>query len=196
MVVTGSATNSVFSAENMGTGTNLSLAQIEALPSIGRNIQDYMRLDPRISQVSKADGAISAMGQNTRFNAIRIDGVSTNDPFGLESNNLPTERQPVSMDAIEEINIGLANYDVTTSGGTGAVVNAVTKSGTNDFHGSVYGLYRDHNMVGEDRDGRDFTGFKDERPTASRSAARSSRTSCSSSSTTRSSSAAPRVRIC
>ncbi|WP_414648103.1 TonB-dependent receptor [Dokdonella sp.] len=163
VVVTGSATNSVFSAENMGTGTNLSLAQIEALPSIGRNIQDYMRLDPRISQVSKADGAISAMGQNTRFNAIRIDGVSTNDPFGLESNNLPTERQPVSMDAIEEINIGLANYDVTTSGGTGAVVNAVTKSGTNEFHGSVYGLYRDHNMVGEDRNGRDFTGFKDEK---------------------------------
>ena len=121
--------NSVFSAEKMGTGSNITNAEIQALPSIGRNIQDYMRLDPRIAQVSKADGAISAGGQNTRFNAIRIDGVATNDPFGLESNNFPTERQPVSMDAIEEINIGLANYDVTTTGGTGAVVNAVTKSG-------------------------------------------------------------------
>ena len=162
IVVTGTI-NSVFSAEKMGTGTNLNNQQIQALPSIGRNIQDYMRLDPRIAQVSKADGTISAGGQNTRFNAIRIDGVSTNDPFGLESNNFPTERQPVSMDAIEEINIGLANYDVTTTGGTGAVVNAVTKSGTNEFHGSVYGVYRNDNMVGDDRNGKDFTGFKDEK---------------------------------
>jgi hypothetical protein len=162
IVVTG-AGNPIFSAEKMGTGTNLSNEQIQALPSIGRNIQDYIRLDPRIAQVSKADGAISAGGQNTRFNAIRIDGVATNDPFGLESNNFPTERQPVSMDAIEEINIGLANYDVTTTGGTGAVVNAVTKSGTNDFHGSVYGVYRSDNMVGDDKNGNDFTGFKDEK---------------------------------
>ena len=162
IVVTGNA-NSIFSAEKMGTGTNISNQQIQELPSIGRNIQDYIRLDPRIAQVSKSDGAISAGGQNTRFNAIRIDGVATNDPFGLEGNNFPTERQPVSMDAIEEINIGLANYDVTTTGGTGAVVNAVTKSGTNDFHGSVYGVYRNDNMVGEDRNGNDFTGFKDEK---------------------------------
>ncbi|MGN0863474.1 MAG: carboxypeptidase regulatory-like domain-containing protein, partial [Stenotrophomonas koreensis] len=125
----------IFSANKMGTGTNLNRDMIEAMPSANRNIQDYMRLDPRISQVSKADGAISAGGQNTRYNAIRIDGIGAADPFGLESNGLPTERQPVSMDAIEEINIDLANYDTTISGGTGAVVNAVTKSGTNEFHG-------------------------------------------------------------
>src|SRR5690606_32700829 len=162
IVVTGSS-NLLFSSERMGTGTNISNAEIQALPSIGRNIQDYMRLDPRIAQVSKADGSISAGGQNSRFNAIRIDGVSTNDPFGLESNNFPTERQPVSMDAIEEINIGLANYDVTTTGGSGAVVNAVTKSGTNEFHGSVYGVYRNDDMVGEDPDGNQFNGFQDEK---------------------------------
>ena len=162
IVVTGTA-NSIFSAEKMGTGTNLTNEQIQALPSIGRNIQDYIRLDPRIAQVSKADGAISAGGQNTRFNAIRIDGVATNDPFGLEGNNFPTERQPVSMDAIEEINIGLANYDVTTTGGSGAVINAVTKSGTNEFHGSVYGVYRNDSMIGDDPDGNEFNGFKDEK---------------------------------
>jgi hypothetical protein len=162
-IVVTSAGNPIFSAEKMGTGTNLSNEQIQSLPSIGRNIQDYIRLDPRIAQVSKADGAISAGGQNTRFNAIRIDGVATNDPFGLEGNNFPTERQPVSMDAIEEINIGLANYDVTTTGGSGAVVNAVTKSGTNDFHGSVYGVYRSDSMVGDDPNGNSFTGFKDEK---------------------------------
>jgi outer membrane receptor for ferrienterochelin and colicin len=152
----------IFSATKMGTGTSVNREGIENAPSVGRNIQDIMRMDPRVSQISKSDGAISAGGQNTRYNAIRIDGVSTNDPFGLESNNLPTERQPVSIDAIEEVKIDLANYDVTTSGGTGAVVNAVTKSGTNEFHGSVYGVYRDQDMVGKDRNDQYFKGFDKE----------------------------------
>ena len=152
----------IFSATRMGTGTNVNREMIEALPSANRNIQDYIRLDPRIAQVSKADGAISVGGQNTRYNAIRIDGVSASDPFGLESNNLPTERQPVSMDAIEEINIDVANYDTTISGGTGAVINAVTKSGTNDFHGTVYYTYRDKDMVRENLNGVKFNGFNDE----------------------------------
>ena len=156
------AGSEIFSANKMGTGTNVTLEQIEALPSANRNIQDYIRLDPRISQVSKADGAISAGGQNTRYNAIRVDGVSIADPFGLESNNLPTERQPVSMDAIEAINIDIANYDTAISGGTGAIVDAVTKSGTNEFHGSVYGAYRDKDMVREDLKGVKFNGFDDE----------------------------------
>jgi len=161
--VTGTAISSeIFSAEKMGTGTNVNQEQLEALPSAGRNIQDYIRLDPRISQISKADGAISAGGQNSRFNVIRIDGVSNSDPFGLEANNMPTERQPVSMDAIEEIQIDLANYDTTISGGTGAVVNAVTKSGTNEFGGSVYYSLRDGDWVREDLEGVEFQGFNKE----------------------------------
>ncbi|OHE81438.1 MAG: Oar protein [Lysobacterales bacterium GWF1_69_6] len=161
--VTGSAVMSeVFAADKMGTGTNVNRGQIEALPSANRNIQDYIRLDPRIAQTSKADGAISAGGQNTRYNLIKIDGVSSSDPFGLESNNLPTERQPVSIDAIEEINIDLANYDTTIAGGTGAVVNAVTKSGTNEFHGSLYYTLRDGDWVREDLNGVKFNGFESE----------------------------------
>ena len=153
---------SVFSPDNMGTGTVISAKEIAALPSAGRNIQDLIRIDPRIAQTSKADGRISAAGQHSRYNLIRIDGVSTNDPFGLESNGMPTERQPVSMDAIEEINIALANYDVTTAGATGAVVNAVTKSGTNDWHGSLYYAYRDKDWVRSDLQGVKFNGFDDE----------------------------------
>ncbi|WP_370671908.1 carboxypeptidase regulatory-like domain-containing protein [Stenotrophomonas maltophilia] len=155
----------LFSANKMGTGSNVTRETMDALPSANRNIQDYIRLDPRISQVSKADGAISAGGQNTRYNAIRIDGISASDPFGLGSNNLPTERQPVSMDAIQEINIDLANYDTTIAGGTGAVINAVTKSGTNEFHGTVYGSYRDKDMIRTRLEGdtTDFNGFKDEK---------------------------------
>ncbi len=182
----------LFSATKMGTGTNVTRETMDALPSANRNIQDYIRLDPRISQVSKADGAISAGGQNTRYNAIRIDGISASDPFGLGSNNLPTERQPVSMDAIQEINIDLANYDTTIAGGTGAVINAVTKSGTNEFHGTVYGSYRDKDMVRSRLEGdrTDFNGFKDEKTYGMTFGGPIVRTSCSSSPTTKSMSAA------
>lgn len=161
--VYGTAASTVFSPENMGTGTVVSAAELEVLPSAGRNIQDVIRVDPRVAQTSKADGRISAGGQNSRYNMIRIDGVSTNDPFGLEANGMPTERQPVSMDAIEEVNIALANYDVTTSGATGAVVNAVTKSGSNEYHGSVYYAYRDKDWVRTRLEGEEFNGFNDEK---------------------------------
>ena len=157
-----SASTSVFSTTKMGTGSYVDRSTIEDLPSSTRNIQDYIRLDPRISQVSKADGAISVGGQNTRYNSIKIDGVGAGDPFGLESNNLPTERQPVSVDAIEAINIAVADYDVTIAGGVGAVVNAVTKSGTNEFHGSIYYSFRDKDWVRENLRGVRFTGFDSE----------------------------------
>ncbi|WP_149194177.1 TonB-dependent receptor [Luteimonas suaedae] len=158
----GVAGSEIFSAAKMGTGTNVAREQLEALPSIQRNVQDYMRLDPRIAQTDKARGEISAGGQNTRFNAIRIDGVNTSDTFGLESNNFPVRRQPVSMDAIEEVRVDLANYDTTITGATGAIVDAVTKSGTNNFSGSVYGVYRENNWVRGNEDGSDFSGFTDE----------------------------------
>lgn len=152
----------VFSATKMGSGTSVDQHTIQALPSIGGNIQDYMRLDPRVAFVDRASGSISAGGQNPRYNAVRIDGVSASDTFGLEGNNMPTRRQPVSMEAIEAINIDLSNYDVTITGATGAVVDAVTKSGTNEFHGSLYGTYRDGDWFGDDPDGQKFNGFTKE----------------------------------
>ena len=129
----------VFSATKMGSGTNLSQQQIEVAPSIGGNIQDLMRLDPRVTFIDRASGSISAGGQNPRFNSINIDGVSASDTFGLEGNNMPTRRQPVAMEAIEALDINLSSYDVSIAAAAGATVNAVTKSGTNEFHGSVYG---------------------------------------------------------
>lgn len=139
----------VFSATKMGSGTSVDRVTIEALPSMNGNIQDYMRLDPRVAFTDRASGSISAGGQNPRFNKVTIDGVSASDTFGLEGNNMPTMRQPVSMEAIEAIDVNLSNYDVTMSGAAGANVNAVTKSGTNEFHGSVYGSYRDGDWFGD-----------------------------------------------
>lgn len=139
----------VFSATKMGSGTSVDRQTIESLPSVGGNIQDYMRLDPRVAFTDRASGSISAGGQNPRFNKITIDGVSASDTFGIEGNNMPTMRQPVSMEAIEAIDINLSSYDVSISGAAGANINAVTKSGTNEFHGSVYGTYRDSDWFGD-----------------------------------------------
>lgn len=149
VVVTASASGNKFSATTMGSGTQIGRAQLDAFASIQRNLQDYVRNDPRISQTDKERGEISAAGQNSRFNSITIDGVRTNDTFGLESNNLPTIKQPISIDAIQAVQVSLSNYDVTQQGYTGASINAVTKSGTNEFKGSVYGVYRDSNMAGD-----------------------------------------------
>jgi len=153
----------VFSATKMGAGTSIDQQKIEAMPSINGNIQDYMRLDPRVAFVDRASGTISAGGQNPRFNSISIDGVSASDTFGLEGNNMPTRRQPVSMEAIEAIDINLSNYDVSIAAASGATVNAVTKSGTNEFHGSVYGSYRDGSWFGDNPDGTKFNGFDSEK---------------------------------
>ncbi|MEP6633792.1 MAG: carboxypeptidase regulatory-like domain-containing protein, partial [Luteimonas sp.] len=112
----------IFSANKMGAGSNVTRQQIEAFPSINRNLQDYVRLDPRVTQTDKGRNEISVGGQNPRYNAIRVDGISTNDAFGLEANSLPTPRQPFSMDAIDEISVDVANYDVISSGGVGGVI--------------------------------------------------------------------------
>ena len=138
----------VFSTTKMGSGTAVNQRTIESLPSMGGNIQDYMRLDPRVAFTDRASGSISAGGQNPRFNKITIDGVSASDTFGLEGNNMPTQRQPVSMEAIEALDIDLSSYDVTIAGAAGANINAVTKSGTNEVHGSVYGYMRDGDWFG------------------------------------------------
>ena len=148
VVVTGSANNK-FNSASMGSGTNIGGKELEAYASIGRNLQDYARSDPRLSQTDKERGEISAGGQNSRYNSITIDGVRTNDTFGLEANNLPTTKQPISIDAIQSVQVNLSNYDVTQQGYTGANINAVTKSGTNELKGSVYYVYRNEKMGGQ-----------------------------------------------
>ena len=149
VVVTGRGISERFNRSNMGAGTSISSRDLGAYASVQRNLQDYARSDPRLAQTDKERGEISAAGQNTRYNSITIDGVTTNDTFGLEANNLPTIKQPISIDAIQSVQVNLSNYDITQRGYTGANINAVTKSGTNEFHGSVYYVWRDDNLVGD-----------------------------------------------
>ena len=159
IVVTASPLLNTFSADNKGVGTNLSQRDLIAMPQPDRSIQNVVRADPRIVITDRDRGAFSASGQNFRYNSITVDTVNAGDPFGLNDNGLPTKGTPISPDAIEEYNISVANYDVTTRRGVGAAVNAVTKSGTNEFHGSAYYQYQDTDkMIGELNNAK-YTGY-------------------------------------
>ena len=150
IVVTGRAdATDKFSNTAMGAGTAVSRADLDTFASIQRNLQDYARLDTRVSQTDKERGEVTVGGQNTRFNKITIDGVNISDTFGLEANGLPTAKQPISIDAIQSVQINVSNYDVTQTGYTGGGINAVTKSGTNDFKGSLTNVYREPNWSGK-----------------------------------------------
>ena len=150
VTVTGSANRAqVFSRNTMGSTTSIGATELATQASINRNLQDYARADPRVSQTDKERGEISVAGQNSRYNTLTIDGVAVNDTFGLESNGSPTARQPISIEAIQSVQVNVANYDVTQKGYTGANINAVTKSGTNDWKGGLYYVTRNDNLVGD-----------------------------------------------
>lgn len=139
----------IFNRNNMGAGTSISNAVLQTQASINRNLQDYARADPRVSQTDKERGEMSVAGQNSRFNSMTVDGVAINDMFGLEANGSPTARQPISIEAIQSVQVNIANYDVTQKGYTGGNINAVTKSGTNNWKGGIYYVYRDDQLSGK-----------------------------------------------
>lgn len=137
------STNSTINKERTGAATYVSQAQIQALPTISRSASDYTRLTP-------ASDGNSFGGRNDQFNNFSLDGAIFNNPFGLDAATPggQTDAQPVSLDAIDQIQVSLAPYDVTQAGFTGAAVNAVTKSGTNAFTGTVFSFYRNESLTG------------------------------------------------
>ena len=142
--------NSIFDSGKTGAETNVSQRQVENLPTIGRNIADFARLTPQ-AQVS-GDDIVSISGQNNRYNALYIDGAVNNDVFGLAANGTnggQTGVSPIALDAIESFQINVAPFDVRQSGFAGGSINAVTKSGTNQFEGSAYGYYRNQDLAGK-----------------------------------------------
>ncbi len=143
-VVITTSKNQVFNSDRTGSETNIDEKTISQLPSITRSAADYYRLEPTASNGSFA-------GRNDQFNNFSLDGSIFNNPFGLDAATPggQSNAQPVSLDAIEQIQVAVAPYDVTLSGFTGASVNAVTKSGTNQFHGTVFGYFRNQEMTGK-----------------------------------------------
>lgn len=136
-----------FGADRISTGSNFNSADVERLPSVRRNVQDIAQLDSRVTVLNLSqDGEMSAQGQNYRFNSFLVDNVQTNDPYGLNPNGFSSQRSPIPFEALQAVSVQLNPYDVRRSGFTGALINAVTKSGTNRFTGLVYGEYTDLNM--------------------------------------------------
>jgi len=141
-VVVTSNRSDVFSSNRTGAATNINGTQLRSLPTISRSINDFTRLTPQSNGTSFA-------GRDGRFNNITIDGANFNNNFGLSDANLPGgSAQPISLDAIEEVQVNIAPYDVRQANFTGAGVNVVTKSGTNQFKGSLYTYYRDQSFNG------------------------------------------------
>ena len=155
IVVTASATDLIQTA--VGPNATFGLETLENAPTINRNITDVLRIDPRI-YVDESRGDINEVqcgGKNPRFNSLTLDGVRLNDGFGLNSNGYPTERQPFPFDAIEQVAVELSPFDVEYGGFTACNINAVTKSGTNEFHGSTFIDYTSDSFRGDSLEGSD-----------------------------------------
>jgi len=145
--------NGVFNSNKTGSETSISERDISTLPTVSRSVADFARVTPSAQLTEGNDGfSISLGGQNNRYNAIYIDGAVNNDVFGLAgsgTNGGQTGVNPFSVDAIESFQINLAPFDVRQSGFSGGSVNAVTRSGSNNWEGSAYGFYRNEDLAGK-----------------------------------------------
>ncbi|MFN8240105.1 MAG: TonB-dependent receptor [Bacteroidales bacterium] len=142
-VVVVGAKPSAFNSVKTGASVNISNRDISSLPSISRSINDFTRLSPLFG------GSNSFAGRDGRYNNIVIDGSNFNNNFGLSTRNMPGgDAEPISLDAIEEIQVNVAPFDVRQANFTGAGINAITRKGTNEFSGSVYTFYRDQSFNG------------------------------------------------
>lgn len=152
-----------------GTSTQITQQQLQTLPTISRNIDDYTRLTPQAqARRSATDGStfgVSFAGASNKYNKFTIDGANATDVFGLAAsgtNGGQAALNPIPFDAIDQVQVVLSPYDVTLSGFTGGGINAVTKSGNNTYHGSVYGFNQNQNFVGRSaNDNSKYGEFKD-----------------------------------
>ena len=148
VVVTANA-GAAISADRTGASTNVGEAEIDALPTISRSLADFARLSP-LTTTSNAGSSVG--GRNNRFNNIQVDGATLNDVFGLAGSGTPggqSGTQPVSLDAVEQFNVEVAPFDVRYGNFTGGLINVVTRSGTNDFRGSLRVLAQNESFVGD-----------------------------------------------
>jgi hypothetical protein len=146
--VTVATKSKLFDGQRTGASTNISSRQIRQMPTISRSADDFTRLTPSAS--STVNGT-SFAGRNGQYNNYSLDGAVFNNPFGLDAPTPggQTSSQPVSLDAIDQIQVNIAPYDVTQAGFTGAGINSVTKSGSNTTAGTVYGFYRNEGLTGK-----------------------------------------------
>jgi outer membrane receptor for ferrienterochelin and colicin len=134
---------SVIGSRSIGyinSGSSGSFGASEIADSAGgeRDLKGVLRFNPLVSVGSGEGSPMSIAGSNPRFNSFSVDGVRQNDDFGLNGNGYPTQRSPISIDAVEQVSVETTPYSVKNGGFSGGQINVVTKSGTNDFHGSFF----------------------------------------------------------
>lgn len=147
----------VLNADRTGAATTVSQDQVEMLPSVKRSTRDLTRLDPR------SDGNFSFGGRNWLYNNISLDGSYFSNSFGLDdpAPGGQTGAEPVPFDAVEQVQVSVAPFDVRQGGFTGANINTVTRSGTNAFSGSIYSFYRSESFLGNKVGGNDVIANPD-----------------------------------
>lgn len=144
VVVVGS-TNSNMKSDRAGAVMNADRETIAAIPTITRSMNDVMRLSPQGADVGNG---FAVGGGNYRQSYVTVDGASFNNTFGIGA-NLPANGSPISLDALEQISVSVTPYDVRQSGFTGGAINAVTRSGDNNFRGTAYMYLNNQNLKGD-----------------------------------------------
>ncbi|HEX3069517.1 MAG TPA: TonB-dependent receptor [Thermoanaerobaculia bacterium] len=144
----------VINPNHTGSTSTVPEKQIQELPTVNRNLQDFARTNPYFVVDPRDDSAtlLQVAGRNNRYNNIQIDGAVNNDLFGLSASGTPggqSNASPISIDAIEQLQLVVSPYDVRQGGFTGGGINAVTRSGSNKISGSLFGTKRNQNNVGE-----------------------------------------------
>ena len=144
------APGGLINSERNGASTNIKRESFERLPTISRSFSDFSALTPQ------AGPGFSFGGRSNLYNNFSIDGATSNNVFGLSATpGGQSNAQPIGIDAIQEISVALSPYDVSQGSFTGAGVNAVTRSGTNEFQGSAYGFTKNQSLVNKKVDGRE-----------------------------------------
>ncbi len=150
-VFTADGANSGMNINRAGVGTSISEQTMTALPTVSRSMNDVMKLTP---QASSTTNGLAIGGGNYRSSYVTVDGASFNNAFGIGS-NLPAGGAPISLDALEQMSVNITPFDVRHSGFTGGAINAVTKSGSNEWHASVYNYYNSNYLKGSKVAGND-----------------------------------------
>ena len=151
VVVTGSLSISERDLNN-GVGSVFTSNDIANQPSVTRDVLRTVLRDPLVHAFD-GEGAYTVAGINPRFNGLTIDGSPQQDDFGLSDNTYATNRSPINIDAVESVSLAASEYSVEGSGYTGGLVNITTKSGSNEFSGSIFNYYKNEGFIGTEYDG-------------------------------------------
>lgn len=144
VTIAAQAVSNGMDSDRAGATTAISTEQIDNLPTITRSLNDVLSLTP---QAATHGNNLSIGGGNYRASYVTVDGAAFNNAFGIGS-NLPANGSPISLDALETMTINITPYDVRQSGFTGGAINAVTKSGTNEWHATIYDYFQNNNLKG------------------------------------------------